>query len=137
MFNTVPEATLLVITPLNAPVVALTVPPDWLVAVVAVKALPLKDAVIVLAEKLPEASRATTVEAVFADAAFTVHVCAAEPLYAVPVRYVPAVRLFKLEPSGTPEIVPVDHENVEPLKFKTVFVPEAAVMNDVAPEPVW
>ena len=106
-------------------------------AVVAVVALPVKAAVTVPAEKLPEASRATTVEAVLADAAFTVHVCAAEPLYAVPVRYVPAVKLFKLEPSGTPEIVPADHENVEPLKFRTVFVPEAAVINDVAPEPVW
>ena len=47
----------------NAPVVALTVPPDWLVAVVAVvalvavDALPLKAAVIVPALKFPEASR--------------------------------------------------------------------------------
>lgn len=44
--------------------VADTVPPDWLVAVVAVLAFPLNAAVIVPALKLPEASRATTVEAV-------------------------------------------------------------------------
>lgn len=102
-----------------------------------VVAFPLKLAVIVLALKLPEASRATTLEAVFASVASTVQVCAAEPLYAVPVRYVPAVKLFKLEPSGTPEIVPADHEKAEPLKFRTVFVPEAAVMNDVVPAAVW
>ncbi len=103
-------------------------------AVVAVLALPLKLAVIVPAEKLPEASRATTLEAVFADVASTAHVCAAEPLYAVPVRYVPAVRLFKLEPSGTPEIVPVDHENAEPFQLSTWLLALGAVANDVVPE---
>ena len=81
--------------------------------------LPVRAAVIVPAEKLPEASRATTLEAVFADVASTVHVCAPEPLYAVPVRYVPAVKLFKLEPSGTPEIVPADHVNAEPFQLNT------------------
>ena len=100
----------------------------------AVVAFPLKDAVIVLALKLPEASRATTVEAVLADAAFTVHVCAAEPLYAVPVRYVPAVKLFKLEPSGTPEIVPADHVNAEPFQFNTWLLALGAVAKAVVPE---
>lgn len=122
---------------LATPAVAEGVKPPAVVALDAEEAFPLKLAVIVLALKLPEASRATTLEAVFAEVASTVHVCAAEPLYAVPVRYVPAVKLFKLEPSGTPDIVPAAHENVEPLKLRTVFVPEAAVMNDVAPEPVW
>lgn len=51
-----------------------------------VVALPLKDAVIVPAEKLPEASRATTFEAVLADVASTAHVVAAEPLKFDPVR---------------------------------------------------
>jgi len=107
------------------------------VADVAVEAFPFKDAVIVPALKLPEASRATTLEAVFADVASTVHVCAAEPLYAVPVRYVPAVKLFKLEPSGTPEIVPADHENAEPFQFRTWLLALGAVANAVVPEPDW
>ena len=63
-------------------------------AVVEVVALPLRDAVIVPALKLPEASRATTVEAVFADVASTAHVVAAEPLKLLPVRYVPRVNVF-------------------------------------------
>ena len=56
------------------------------VAVVAVVALPLKLAVMVPAEKFPEASRATTLEAVFAEVASTAAVTAAEPLNEVPVR---------------------------------------------------
>lgn len=55
----------------------------WLVivpAVVAVVALPLSVAVMVAALKLPEASRATTLEAVFVVVASTAHVCAPEPL---------------------------------------------------------
>ena len=58
--------------PLNEPVVALTVPPLWFVAVVAdvalvaVEALPFKEAVMVPALKLPEPSRATMADAVFA-----------------------------------------------------------------------
>ncbi len=60
--------------------VADTVPPDWLVAVVAVVAFPLKVAVIVPALKLPEASRATMVEAVLADVALVASVTALEPL---------------------------------------------------------
>ena len=100
-----------------------------------VVALPLKLAVIVPAEKLPYPSRATTLEAVFSDVASTVHVCAAEPLYAVPVRYVPAVKLFRLEPSGTPEIVPVDHEKAEPFQPNTWLLALGAVANVVVPEP--
>jgi hypothetical protein len=57
-----------------------------LVAVVAVEALPLSVAVIVPAEKLPEASRATSLEAVLADVASAAIVTAAEPLYEEPVR---------------------------------------------------
>ena len=107
---------------------------EVVVELVAEVALPLKLAVIVPALKLPEASRATTLEAVFADVASTVHVCAAEPLYAVPVKYVPAVRLFKLEPSGTPEIVPADHEKAEPFQLSTWLLALGAVANDVVPE---
>ena len=63
-----------VATPEALSVVTLAVPPDTLVAVVAVVALvaevalPLNAAVIVPALKLPEASRATTVDAVLAVA---------------------------------------------------------------------
>ena len=49
-------------------------------AVVAVEALPFKVAVIVPALKLPEASRATMVEAVFALVALVAIVTALEPL---------------------------------------------------------
>ena len=104
---------------------------EVVVELVAEVALPLKFAVIVPALKSPEASRATTLEAVFADVASTAHVCAAEPLYAVPVRYVPAVRLFRLEPSGTPEIVPADHVNAEPFQFNTWLLALGAVAKAV------
>jgi hypothetical protein len=50
------------------------------VAVVAEVALPLSAAVIVPAEKLPDASRATTLLAVLAEVASTAAVTAAEPL---------------------------------------------------------
>ena len=55
-------------------------------AVVADVALPLRLAVIVPAEKLPEASRATTFDAVFADVASTAQVVAEEPLKFEPVK---------------------------------------------------
>ena len=61
------------------------------VAVVAVEALPDSVAVIVPAEKLPEASRATSLEAVFAEVASASIVTAADPLYEVPVKYEPIV----------------------------------------------
>jgi hypothetical protein len=54
--------------------------------VVAVDALPDNAAVIVPAEKLPEASRATIFDAVFAVAASTAQVVAEEPLKFEPVR---------------------------------------------------
>jgi hypothetical protein len=57
-----------------------SVPLLTLDAVVAVDALPFKAAVIVPALKLPEASRATMVEAVFAFVAFVASVTAPEPL---------------------------------------------------------
>jgi hypothetical protein len=62
------------------------------VADVAVEALPFRVAVIVPALKLPEASRATTLDTVFAEVASTAKVLAVEPLN-VPslVKYVPAV----------------------------------------------
>ena len=53
-----------VATPDAESVVTSAVPPDTLVAVVAVVALPVNAAVIVPALKSPEASRATTVDAV-------------------------------------------------------------------------
>ena len=74
-------------------------------------ALPDNVAVIVPALKLPDASRATIAEAVFALVAFevTVNVAAAEPLYVVdpdnPVPDTFSVRVFKLLPNVTPEIV--------------------------------
>ena len=49
-------------------------------AVVAVLAFPLNEAVIVPALKLPEASRATTLLAVLAEVASTANVMFAEPL---------------------------------------------------------
>lgn len=64
------------------------------VAVVAVVALPLNVAVIVPAAKLPEASRATTLEAVFVVVASTAAVTAAEPLNDVPVKYEPSVSVL-------------------------------------------
>lgn len=57
-----------------------SVPLLTLDAVVAVDALPFKAAVIVPALKLPEASRATSVETVLADVAFVAIVTALEPL---------------------------------------------------------
>ena len=67
---------------------------------------PLNVAVIVPAEKLPDESRATTLEAVLAEVASTVAVTAAEPLKLVPVRYVPNVSAFATDPAD-PEILPV------------------------------
>ena len=70
----------------------------WL-AVVADEAFPDNVAVIVPAEKLPEASRATIAEAVFALVALdvTVKVCADEPLnIAEPDKPVPDVARVKL-----------------------------------------
>jgi hypothetical protein len=79
----------------NAPATELV-----LLAVVAVAALPVQEpelpdtfpvtfpvsaAVIVPAEKLPEASRATTLEAVFASVASTAKVLAVEPLNVPPL----------------------------------------------------
>ena len=65
---------------LVAVMVALLAWPVIVPAVVAVVALPDKAAVIVPAAKFPELSRATTLEAVLAEVASTVHVCAPEPL---------------------------------------------------------
>jgi hypothetical protein len=75
------------------------------VAVVAVVALPDKAAVIVPAAKLPDESRATTLDAVLAEVASTVAVTAAEPLKLVPVRYVPNVSAFATDPAD-PEMLP-------------------------------
>ena len=62
--------------------------------VVAVLAFPVSADVIVLAAKLPDASRTTTFEAVAAVSASTAQVVAAEPLKFEPVKYVPRVRVF-------------------------------------------
>jgi len=56
------------------------------VAVVAVVALPDKSAVIVPAAKLPDPSRATTLDTVLASVASTAQVVAAEPLKLLPVK---------------------------------------------------
>ena len=74
-------------------------PPAKLVAVPALVAEPDSVAVIVPALKLPEASRATTLEAVLADVASTVNVRATEPSKVPPlVRYVPAVNAAVVPP---------------------------------------
>lgn len=98
-------------------------PPATLVAVVALVAAPLKVAVIVPAAKSPEASRATTLEAVLADVASTANVRAAAPLY-VPalVKYVPAVRALATEPAW-PVIAP---DTAEPLIAMLVLVTEVS-----------
>lgn len=80
--------------------IRLAAPPARLVAVVALVAAPLKVAVMVPALKLPDASRATTLEAVLASVASTAKVRAAEPSNVPPeVRYVPAVRALATEPA--------------------------------------
>lgn len=85
-------------------------PPAMLVAVVAVAALPDRVAVMTPAEKSPEASRATTLEAVLVDVASTAKVRATEPLKVpVAVRYEPAVRALATEPAE-PEMLPFTSE---------------------------
>lgn len=93
-------------------------PPATFVAAVAVEAFPDKAAVIVPAEKLPEASRATTLEAVLVVVASTVAVTALEPLKLVPVRYEPRVRALATEPAE-PVILP---DTAEPLIAMLVSV---------------
>ena len=102
-------------------------PAAILVAVVAVEALPVKAAVIVPAEKFPEPSRATTLEAVLAEVASTVAVTAAEPLKLVPVRYVPNVSAFATDPAE-PEMLPV-------ISAPSTVPQEGAA--ETAPPPVW
>ena len=55
--------------------------------------VPVRLAVIVPAEKLPEPSRATMVEAVLALVASVPIVTVVDPLYAFPVRWVPKFKL--------------------------------------------
>ena len=93
-------------------------PAEMFVAAVAVEAFPDRAAVIVPAEKLPEASRATTLEAVFAEVASTVAVTALEPLKLVPVRYEPRVSALATEPAE-PVILP---DTAEPLIAMLVLV---------------
>ena len=107
-------------------------------------ALPVSVAVIVPALKLPDASRATIAEAVFALVAFevTVNVAAAEPLYVVdPLKPVPdtfIVRVFKLLPSVIPEIV--DAANLDTaiaadaLMSPLTIVPSAIIVDVTVPE---
>ena len=83
-----------VTAPEKDPVVAEIVPPDKLVAVVAVVAvfafpvkLPVNEvAVIIPALKFPLPSLATTLLAVLAEVASTAHVVAADPLKLLPVK---------------------------------------------------
>jgi hypothetical protein len=100
----------------------LAAPPEIFVAAVAVEALPDKAAVIVPAEKSPDESRATTLEAVLAEVASTVAVTAAEPLKLVPVRYVPNVSAFATDPAD-PEMLP---DTCEPVMAMFVFVTEVS-----------
>ena len=93
-------------------------PPARFVAVVALVAEPLNVAVIVPAEKLPDESRATTLDAVLADVASTVAVTAEEPLKLPPVRYVPSVSAFATDPAE-PEMLP---DTAEPLIAMLVLV---------------
>ncbi len=67
--------------------------------------LPVRFAVMVPALKLPEASRATMAEAVFAFVASVPMVTPVEPLYDVPVRCVPKVRAARFDPSAMPLMV--------------------------------
>ena len=111
------------------------------VAVVAVEALPDSVAVIVPAEKLPEASRATSLEAVLADVASAAIVTAAEPLYEPPVRYEPivnaldAVAVTVIEPprlTAEPLIVTDELASlalaIEPASIVLVTVPVSPVV---------
>ena len=86
--------------------IRLAAPPARLVAVVALVAAPDRVAVMVPALKLPEASRATTLEAVFTSVASTAKVRAAEPSNVPPeVRKLPAVSALATEPAE-PEMLP-------------------------------
>lgn len=101
-------------------------------------ALPDKLAVIVPALKLPEASLATIVEAVFAFVAFdvTVKVEAPEPLYVVepdkPVPDVFIVKVLSVPPSVTPEIVEAANLDTaiaaEALMSALTIVPSAIIV---------
>ena len=134
----VPLATVLVITPLKDPVVALTVPPDWLVAVVAVVALvaveafPLNVAVIVPALKLPEASRATIALAVFALVAVVAELgILAEAVNApVPLPYTYPVRVVAPVPPAATGSVPAAKAD-ELVEYRALF----ALVNVVRPVP--
>ena len=92
----------------------------------AVEALPDKAAVIVPADKFPDASRATTLEAVLAEVASTAIV----PLVVIvpPVRYVPAVMDVTV-----PEVI-VLHAKAEPFQFRYELDTVGAVANAVVPE---
>ena len=83
--------------------------------------------VIFPAEKFPEASRATMVEAVFASVAFVPMVIPVEPLYEVPVRYVPNDNVAKFEPRAIPLMV----EFVRP---ELLSVPDMFGVNVRAPD---
>jgi hypothetical protein len=63
-------------------------------SLVAVKAFPASEAVIVLAEKLPVTSLETIAPAVLAETALTDQVTADEPLYGEPIRWEPLVKEF-------------------------------------------
>jgi len=107
--------------------------------VVAVVALPLKAAVIVPAEKFPDPSRATTLEAVLVDVASTANVLAADPLNAVPVMYVPGVNEL---PTWVAVVAvaafPVISEEIVPGSLASAIVPEEMLeaFNPVIEPPV-
>lgn len=50
---------------------------------------------------------------------------------------VPSVKVLRLLPNGTPEIVPALHVNAEPFQFRTWLDADGATAKPVVPEPVW
>ena len=98
--------------------------------------VPVKLAVIVPAEKLPEPSRATMVEAVFAFVASEVMVTPAVPLYEEPpdVRCVPKVRLLRLFPRDIPLMVELARYELAKVGRYTRVEPFDRAMVDDAPK---
>jgi hypothetical protein len=87
-----------------------TLPTDVIIPVrfafvVTFEDVPVRLAVIFPAEKLPELSRATIVDAVFTFVASVPRDIAADPLYAPPVKCVPGVSEYRFDPKATPEMV--------------------------------
>ena len=123
----VAELAWLVIEPADEAKVAL-VADEAKVAFVAEEAAPLKVAVIVPALKLPDASLATTLLAVFRLVASTANVRAAEPLKVPPlVKNEPAVNALATEPAE-PVVFWFKVGNVQLARFPEDGVPSSGVV---------